>query len=343
MVNLKFGQYLADRATQKFAECIRIIKFFAPFLIANLMSEPLLNYALCPDAADGHRMAYWQWGQPGSAHVVLCVHGLTRQGRDFDVLARALCSGAEQSGAGGIRVICADVVGRGESDWLKDPMGYQIPAYAADMLTLLAQLHAESPIATLDWVGTSMGGLIGMVVCGQPELPLPVPVRRLVLNDVGPALEWQAIQRIGAYLGQAGHFSSVQEAADAMEIISRSFGPHTKEQWLALSRPMVKPVTRAADSLLRLHYDPAIAVPFKLTDQATAQEGEATLWQLYDSIKAETLLVRGALSDLLSPETAEAMARRGPGARLVEFEGVGHAPTLIANDQVAAVTAFLLA
>ena len=340
---MKFGQCLANRATQNLLNSYRLSNFFDPFLIAKLMSEPRLNYALCPDAADGHRMAYWQWGEPRSAHVVLCVHGLTRQGRDFDVLAQALCSGARHSGAGGIRVVCADVVGRGESDWLKDPMGYQIPAYAADMLTLLAQLHAQAPIATLDWVGTSMGGLIGMVVCGQPDLPLPVPVRRLVLNDVGPALEWQAIQRIGAYLGQAGHFSSVQEAADAMEIISRSFGPHTKEQWLALSRPMVKPVTRAPDSLLRMHYDPAIAVPFKLTDQATAQQGEATLWQLYDNIKADTLLVRGALSDLLSSGTAQAMAQRGPRARLVEFEGVGHAPTLIVEDQVAAVTGFLLA
>ena len=310
------------------------------------MTEPSLNYVSCPDAADGHRMAYWQWGRPESAHVVLCVHGLTRQGRDFDVLAQALCQAAERAGpagAGGIRVVCADVAGRGESDWLKDPMGYQVPAYAADMLTLLAHLHAASPIAMLDWVGTSMGGLIGMVVCGQPDLPLPVPVRRLVLNDVGPALEWQAIQRIGAYLGQAGHFSSVQEAADAMEIISRSFGPHTKEQWLALSRPMVKPVTRAAGSPLRMHYDPAMAVPFKMTDEASTREGEATLWQLYDNIKAETLLLRGALSDLLSAETAQAMMQRGPRARLVEFAGVGHAPTLIADDQVAAVTGFLLA
>ena len=307
------------------------------------MTEPSLHYVSCPDAADGHRMAYWQWGQPDSPHVVLCVHGLTRQGRDFDVLARALCARAEQSGAGGIRVVCADVVGRGESEWLKDPTGYQVPAYAADMLVLLAHLHAAAPIGTLDWVGTSMGGLIAMVVCGQPDLPLPVPVRRLVLNDVGPALEWQAIQRIGAYLGQAGHFSSLQEAADAMEIISRSFGPHTKEQWLALSRPMVKPVTRAPDSLLRLHYDPAMAIPFKLTDEASTRQGEETLWQLYDGIKAQTLVVRGALSDLLSAETARAMTQRGPRARLVEFAGVGPAPTLIAEDQVAAVTGFLLA
>ncbi len=283
-------------------------------------------------------MAYWQWGQPDSPHVVLCVHGLTRQGRDFDELARALC---EQAG-GAIRVICPDVVGRGESDWLKDPMGYQVPAYAVDMLLLLAQLDGESPIATLDWLGTSMGGLIGMVVCGQPQLPLPVPVRRLVLNDVGPALEWQAIARIGAYLGQAGHFDTVQEAADAMWTISQSFGPHTPEQWLALSRPMLRPVTSASEIPVRLHYDPAIAVPFGLANKESALQGEAMLWQLYDNITAETLLLRGAQSDLLSPETARAMTARGPHARLVEFEGVGHAPTLVARDQTAAVSAFLL-
>ena len=287
-------------------------------------------------------MAYWQWGQPDSPYVVLCVHGLTRQGRDFDVLAQALCEQAGLSSLTGIRVICPDVAGRGESDWLKDPMGYQVPAYAADMLSLLAHLHVQSPIITLDWVGTSMGGLIGMVVCGQPGLPLPVPIRKLVLNDVGPALQWQAIKRIGAYLGQSGHFDTVQEAADAMWTISRSFGPHTPEQWLALSLPMVRPVSPATDSPLRLHYDPAIAGPFRLTTEEGAQQGEAVLWQLYDSIQAETLVVRGAQSDLLSLETAHAMTQRGPRAKLVEFEGVGHAPTLIAKDQVAAVTDFLL-
>ena len=306
------------------------------------MTQPSLNHVTCPDAAEGHRMAYWQWGQPDSPHVVLCVHGLTRQGRDFDVLAQALCVQAGALEGAGIRVVCPDVAGRGESEWLKDPMGYQVPAYAADMLALLAQLHTQAPIATLDWVGTSMGGLIGIVVCGQPGLPLPVPVRKLVLNDVGPALEWGAIQRIGAYLGQAGHFDTLQQAADAMWTISSSFGPHTPAQWLALSTPMVRPVTPDAESPLRLHYDPAIAIPFKLADEAGAQHGEAMLWQLYDAIQAETLLVRGAQSDLLSPQTALAMTQRGPRANLVEFDGVGHAPTFVAHDQVAAVTGFLL-
>ena len=287
-------------------------------------------------------MAYWQWGQADSPHVVLCVHGLTRQGRDFDVLAQALVAQARAASSVGIRVICPDVAGRGESDWLKDPAGYQVSAYAADMLSLLAHVHAQSPIGTLDWVGTSMGGLIGIVVCGQPGLPLPVPVRKLVLNDVGPALQWQAIERIGAYLGKSGHFNTVQEAADAMWTISQSFGPHTPEQWLALSQPMLRAVSSAADSPLRLHYDPAIAEPFKLATKEGAQQGEAMLWQLYDGIQAQTLVVRGADSDLLSLETAQAMTQRGPRAQLIQFEGVGHAPTLIAKDQMAAVAGFLL-
>lgn len=297
------------------------------------MSEPTLNYVLCPDAAGGHRMAYWEWGNPQSTHVVVCVHGLSRQGRDFDVLARALCARAGDT----IRVVCPDVVGRGQSDWLKDPMGYQIPNYAADMLVLLAQLKPS----TLDWVGTSMGGLIGLVVCGQPGLPLPVPVRRLVLNDVGPIIQWQALQRIGEYLGQSGHFASVQQAADAMWAMSSSFGPHTPAQWLALSRHMVKPVGDAQGSV-KLHYDPAIAVPFRAMTQESALQSEAMLWQVYDHITASTLLLRGALSDLLSHETAQAMTQRGPRARLVEFEGVGHAPTFIADDQVQTVASFLL-
>jgi pimeloyl-ACP methyl ester carboxylesterase len=297
------------------------------------MTEPTLNYVHCPDALDGHRMAYWQWGNPSSKHVVLCVHGLTRQGRDFDTLARGLC---ERSN-GTVRVICPDVVGRGQSDWLKDPQAYQLPTYAADMLALLAQLQPT----TLDWVGTSMGGLIGMVVCGTANLPLPVPVRRLVLNDVGPALEWTALQRIGEYLGHTGRFKSVQQAADLMWTVSSSFGPHTSAEWLALSQHMVKPLPDGSGDLT-LHYDPAIAKPFSQMTEESVPASEAQLWQLFDSIQAKTLLVRGAESDLLSRKTALDMTRRGPKARLVEFAGVGHAPTFVANDQVAAAASFLL-
>lgn len=299
------------------------------------MSEPKLNYLPCPDAGAGHRMAYWEWGDARAEHVVLCVHGLSRQGRDFDTLAQALVA---KSG-GAVRVICPDVVGRGQSDWLTDPMGYQLPTYAADMLALLTVL--KPTIRTLDWVGTSMGGLIGMAVVGQTQFPLPVPVRRLVLNDVGPTVQWDAIVRIGQYLGQVMQFASVQQAADAMWAVSTTFGPHTPAQWLELSTHMVKPVA-GSDGMLTLHYDPAIATPIALMTQESAQQGEALLWALYDGIQAQTLVLRGSESDLLTPQTVQLMAQRGPKASLVEFAGVGHAPTLIAADQVAAVAAFLL-
>jgi pimeloyl-ACP methyl ester carboxylesterase len=299
------------------------------------MTVPTLNYVSCPDASGSHRMAYWSWGSADAPHVIVCVHGLSRQGRDFDTLAQALVARSSEA----VRLLCPDVVGRGRSDWLADPMGYGIPTYVGDMLQLLQQLHAAAPVRTLDWVGTSMGGLIGIGIAGTPKLPLPAPVRRLVLNDVGPVIQWAALQRIGTYLGQTGRFGSAQQAADAMWAISQGFGPHTPEQWLALSQPMVK---QLPDGGVTLHYDPAIAVPFRGIDEASAAAGQAALWQLYDAITARTLLLRGAQSDLLSRETAEDMMRRGPKPRLVEFAGVGHAPTLIAQDQVDAVCAFLL-
>ena len=284
------------------------------------MSKPKLNYLLCPDAGPGHHMAYWSWGPADASHVVVCVHGLSRQGRDFDVLAQALVARSDHP----LQVICPDVVGRGKSDWLPDPSGYQIPSYAADMMALLAHLKARTQI--LDWVGTSMGGLIAIAVFGQKQFPLPLPVRRLVLNDVGPAIQWEALARIGTYLGRTVRFDSLQQAADAMWSISTSFGPHTPEQWMELSRHMVKPVPGS---------DTAVT-------QETAAQGEALLWSLYDGLQAQTLLLRGAGSDLLSHQTALRMTERGPKARLVEFVGVGHAPTLIAPDQVEAVVSFVL-
>jgi pimeloyl-ACP methyl ester carboxylesterase len=305
------------------------------FLSRFTMTEPTLNFVNCPDPAGSHRMAYWQWGRTEASHVIVCAHGLSRQGRDFDVLAQALLT----KGGKDVRVVCPDVVGRGQSDWLKDPMAYQIPNYAADMLALLAQLKP----GTLDWIGTSMGGLIGLVVCGQPGLPLPVPVRRLVLNDVGPVIQWQVLQRIGTYLGNSPVFASLEQAARAMWLISTSFGPHTPEQWLDLSRHMVKPAPQGGPDSVVLHYDPAIALSFRAVTQEAVTQGEAMGWALYDNIKAQTLLLRGATSDMLSAQTALAMTQRGPKARLVEFEGVGHAPTFIAPDQVAAVLDFIFA
>jgi pimeloyl-ACP methyl ester carboxylesterase len=297
------------------------------------MSDPTLQFVECPDADGGHRMAYWQWGNPLASHVVVCVHGLTRQGRDFDVLARALCDRAGEQ----IRVVCPDVVGRGKSDWLKDPQGYQIGVYGADMLAMLAQLQP----GTLDWLGTSMGGLIGMALAGQPGLPAFAQMRRLVLNDVGPVIEWQALQRIGQYLGRTGVFADEQQAADALWAVSQTFGPHTPAQWLAFTRPMLKPLGDGSGRLT-LHYDPGLALPYAAFTQEAAAQGEALLWAAYDQIQATTLVLRGAESDLLSSATAAAMTQRGPKARVIEFPGIGHAPTLMAPDQVQAVLAFLL-
>jgi len=285
-------------------------------------TEPRLDFVQCLDARGLHRMAYWEWGDPGNPRVLVCAHGLSRQGRDFDTLAQALCQD--------YRVVCPDVVGRGRSDWLRDPSGYQIPHYVADMVTLLARLDAR----TVHWVGTSMGGLIGLGLASLPD----TPIQRLVLNDVGPTIEPLALQRIGTYLGQPAHWDSVEQAADAMWAISQSFGPHSREQWLALSRPQVKP---DGDGF-KPHYDPGIAVPFRAITPELAKAGEAMLWAGYDAIRCPTLLLRGAESDLLTRATAQAMSQRGPKARLHEVAGVGHAPTLLAPDQVAVVRDFLL-
>ena len=304
----------------------------------DISSQPVLRHIAVGGAAACHggqrQMAYWDWAAQTpemSRHVVICVHGLSRQGRDFDALARAL--------RGQARVLSVDVAGRGYSDWLADPLQYQLAQYASDLATLVQQVRRETPDAVIDWVGTSMGGLIGMAIAAQPALG----IRRLVLNDVGPVIQWPALQRIAAYLGLNPSFDSEQAAADYLGSISTGFGPHSPTEWQALSRPML----RERDGRWWLHYDPALAVPFKaLTEaedgQATAQAGEAALWGLYDAIQARTLLLRGADSDLLTQATAEAMGQRGPQAHCIEFEGVGHAPTLVAEDQIAAVRSFLL-
>jgi pimeloyl-ACP methyl ester carboxylesterase len=271
-------------------------------------------------------MAYWEWAPDTAkpnAPVVLCLHGISRQGRDFDTLARDLSSH--------YRVICPDVVGRGQSDRLADAAGYAVPTYVADMLALTQHLRLQQ----LDVVGTSMGGFIGMGLASVPGSP----VRRLVLNDVGPRIEPTAVQRIGAYLGQPVVWPTVEAAAQALRILSAGFGPHSTAAWLALTRPQLVP---APGGGFMSHYDPAIGVALRAITPEMAAQAEATLWQIYDSLRCPTLLLRGAQSDLLTAEAARAMGQRGPKARLVEFEGVGHAPTLVAADQRQVVREFLL-
>jgi pimeloyl-ACP methyl ester carboxylesterase len=264
------------------------------------------------------RVVYFEWGERDNPRVVVCVHGLTRNGRDFDVLAETL--------APTHRVLAVDMPGRGESDWLADPGDYVFPTYLAALTALIARSGAE----TVAWVGTSMGGLLGMVLAAQPNSPLS----RLVVNDIGPAIEPEAIARIGSYVGMDPTFPSYAEASAYIRTISAPFGPLSDAQWEHLVGTTLRERTGGRWGL---RYDPGIAVPFRNVP------APADLWPVWDAIRCPTLVLRGAVSDLLSRPTAEAMAVRGPRAALCEFAGIGHAPTLMAPDQIAPVAAFLRA
>jgi pimeloyl-ACP methyl ester carboxylesterase len=285
------------------------------------------RHVQCLSPAGFHRMAYTEWGAPDNPRVLVCVHGLTRCGRDFDHLAQAL--------ANDYRVVCPDVVGRGQSDWLRDKSHYLLNQYAADMTALLARLDVER----VDWFGTSMGGLIGMLLAAQPE----TPITRLILNDVGPVIGTGALDRIGEYLANPPDFGSIAEAEAYIRAVAAPFGPHDDTQWRHMTDHVVK-LTSAGRVALR--YDPGIAGPFVATMQALAAGkppgSDIELWPLYEAVTCPTLAVRGALSDLLSPATLAAMGERGPRARTVEIAGVGHAPTFMHDDQVAIVREFLL-
>jgi pimeloyl-ACP methyl ester carboxylesterase len=299
------------------------------------MDQPRLESVNCPHPDGQHRMAWWSWGDPAAEHVVVCVHGLTRQGRDFDRLAQTLLARTDHPH----HVVCPDVAGRGHSQWLPQAALYQIPQYAGDMLALLGQVQGHAPMKTLDWVGTSMGGVIGMVLAGQPGLPLPVPMHRLVLNDVGPAVAWPSIERMQQYVGRYGHYANLQEAAVELRRLSQGFGPVPEDIWLELCSHMVRQLPEGA---LTLHYDPSIGEPIRAMKPEDGQAGESLLWSLYEQIRAEVLLIRGLESDLLSPATAQAMTQRGPHAQLVQWAGVGHAPTLTDPAHMAVVADFLL-
>lgn len=264
-------------------------------------------------------MAYTEWGDPDNPRVLVCVHGLTRNGRDFDFLAQAL--------ARHCRVVCPDVAGRGRSDWLKASADYVLPVYVNDMITLLARIGAEE----VDWVGTSMGGLIGMLIASQPLSP----IRRLVLNDVGPVIPAAALRRIAEYVGNSPRFETLEEAEQYLRFVGAPFGPLDDLHWRHLTEHSV----RAEEGrMLRLRYDPSIGDPFR-----SAIVADVDLWPVYDAIRCPTLVIRGEQSDLLHHDTAEAMGARGPQPRVVEIPGVGHAPMLMDAPQIGIVREFLTA
>lgn len=274
----------------------------------------------CASPKGLHRMAYLEWGDAANPRVLVCVHGMTRCARDFDALAAAL---RDQ-----YRVVCPDVAGRGDSDWLADPLLYQLPQYVADMVTLVARLDVE----TVHWVGTSMGALIGMVLAGLPN----TPVGKLVLNDAGPVVTRVSLERIAGYVGLAPAFPDMAAAEQYVRAINATFGPHSDAEWRFLTEVAVR---RNADGTLRMHYDPNLAEPFRVH----MPEKDLEFWPQWDAIRCPALVLRGAQSDLLARETCEQMQGRGPKAKVIEIAGVGHAPTLMHEDQIELVRDFLLA
>jgi pimeloyl-ACP methyl ester carboxylesterase len=272
----------------------------------------------CASLKGLHRIAYLEWGDANNDNVLVCVHGLTRCARDFDTFARAM--------ADRYRVVCPDVAGRGYSSWLADPMLYAIPQYVSDMVTLIARLDVEE----VDWVGTSMGGVIGMALAALPD----TPIRKLVVNDAGPVITKVSLERIATYVGISPVFPTFEAAVQYIRAVSASFGPHSDDQWRFLTEVVVR---KQADGTYRMHYDPRLAEPFK----RSMPERDLELWPVYDAIRNPMLVLRGELSDLLTRATCEEMARRGPKAGTVEIKGVGHAPTLMQPDQIAPVRAFL--
>jgi pimeloyl-ACP methyl ester carboxylesterase len=264
-----------------------------------------------------HRIVYTEWGASGDRPPVVCVHGLVRNGRDFDALAGAL--------AGDRRVACPDVVGRGRSDWLPNPALYGYPQYCADMTALIARLGAEQ----VDWIGTSMGGLIGMMLAAQPK----TPIRRLVMNDVGPYVTKAALERIAGYVTSHPSFPDLDALEAYLREIYAPFGPLTDAQWRHLAEHGRR---HREDGTLGLAWDPALGNVFR--DQEIE---DVDMWPVWDRIRCRVLVLRGAESDVLTAGTAEEMTRRGPLATLLTFPGIGHAPPLMAGDQIAVVRDWL--
>jgi pimeloyl-ACP methyl ester carboxylesterase len=273
----------------------------------------------CASPAGLHRMAYLEWGDAANPRVLVCVHGLTRSARDFDRFAMAMSDR--------YRVVCPDVAGRGDSEWLANPDLYVIPQYVSDMVTLIARLDVES----VHWVGTSMGALIGMALAAQKG----TPIERLVMNDAGPVIARAALQRIGMYVGAWPPLPTIEAAEQYVRAASAPFGPHSDAEWRFLTEVVVR---QNADGTYRMHYDPRIAEPYR----KAMPEKDLEFWHLYEAVRCPTLVLRGEQSDLLSNETARQMSERGPRARLIELPGVGHAPTLLHDDQIRAVREFLI-
>lgn len=283
----------------------------------TIPSPPKAGSYLSLGPSGFHRVAFTDWGEPDGRKATICVHGLTRTGRDFDVLAAELSKSAH--------VLCPDVAGRGASDWLENAKDYVYPTYLGDMAGLISHVAAER----VTWIGTSMGGLIGMMLAAMPGSP----IRKLIINDIGPFIPKEALIRIGSYVGAAPSFENIEGVEAYLRDVHAPFGDLSDEEWRHLAETSSE---RNGETGLRLHYDPAIADAFN-----SGPIEDVDLWSVWDRIACPTLVIRGAESDLLPEDTASEMTQRGPKADIVTIEGCGHAPALMADDQVKAITDWL--
>ena len=286
----------------------------------NILHDGDTFFVQCSSGDAQHRMAYHAWGDPNNSKVLLCVHGLTRRGSDFKTLAQAMCKD--------YYVVCPDVVGRGDSDRLSNPMLYAIPQYVADITELVKTLG----VSQVDWFGTSMGGLIGMVYAAMPQSP----IQRMLINDVGPKIEPEAIKRLGSYVGQPFAFANRADALTRLNQICASFGVHSPEEWEIYNGPML--IQR--DGVWIMHYDPNISVPFAAVNPIMAKAGEMAMWHAFKQIHIPMLIVRGGDSDLLSAATVAEMCKVNPHARSIEIPNVGHAPAFMKPEQIALAKEF---
>ncbi|MDP4002274.1 alpha/beta fold hydrolase [Methylobacterium sp. NEAU K] len=269
---------------------------------------------------DFHRIAYVEWGDADSPHVVICVHGLSRQGRDFDPLGYRLAKM-------GYRVVCPDLPGRGMSGWLKDPELYGLPQYAADMAALIGHLRIAGKV---DWVGTSLGGLTGMVLAASAN----TPIGRMVINDIGPFLPWAPIRHIGSRLRDAPRLHhNLASGESRLRTVLAPFGSLTDEQWRHIAKHSFFPEPNGG---WRPHYDPGIGDAFR-----PGRVYSVSMWRDWDAITCPVLLLRGAHSELLLASTADEMTRRGPPTERVEIPECGHAPALLDDSQLRIVTDWL--
>lgn len=275
------------------------------------------KHILSSNNAGQHRIVYQDWGDENNPNLLICVHGLTRNSRDFDYLASELSSK--------YRVIAPDIVGRGQSDWLPDPSLYTLEQYINDMGILLAHLKAKQ----VDWLGTSLGGIIGMAIASQPASP----IKRLILNDIGPVIKKEAIAYLATSLAETPHFKSLDELKGFLQQAYSAMGQLDQAHW----EHMVAHDHRiTSEGKITRNFDPKIT-----QSVGTLINSDITLWDIWENIQCPVLILHGEESVILTPEICQDMLKRNPHASLKTFPGVGHTPSLIPEKQIDVVASWL--